>query len=146
MSAHNIDWGSVLHEIAANLESRFELDLLIDSDVVAEIGDQLDRTLQALPLATRPNIAKVAGHVAFWIRKLKPISHSANTQKKLLVINELVAILVGAGICARYFDDTSSEHIVLPPRILFDWASSFRLNSHSPHSCAIAFEMLSSAT
>ena len=86
---------------------------------------------------------------AAWLICLKRTNQSQKTdtpKKKLLVINELVAILVGAGICARYFDDTSSEHIVLQPRILFDWASSFRLNSHSPHSCAIAFEMLSSAT
>ncbi len=144
MTFKSIDWSSILGEIAEALEKRFGLAIVIDSDIVEEIKCQLNRTLEKLSLDTKPNVAKVAGHVAFWIRKLKPISHSADTPHKLLLINELVAILVGSSICCRYFDDSSSVAVKLPVRILFDWASSFNLNSHSPHSCSIAFEMLAS--
>ncbi len=61
---------------------------------------------------------------------------------KFLAINELVGLLVGLSISRRYFDDHSKEKFTIPSRILTDWTSSFRVNSHSPHSSAIAFELL----
>ena len=145
MSYEHIHWKNVLFEIAGELEPRFMLKLNIDSDVVEEMEHHLRRTLSHLSLGTRPNVAKIAGHVSFWIRKLKPISFSEDSPNKLLVINELVAVLVGGGICARYFDDTSKSSFVLSKRLLYDWSSSLRFNSHSPHSCAITFEMLATS-
>lgn len=101
-------------------------------------------TLSALNMSTMPNVAKVAGHVVFWIRKLKPVSHSAGSVNKLLTINEVIGILVGVSICQHYFDDHSKAQIRFSDRIMKDWASSLRNHSHSPHSCAISFEFLAS--
>lgn len=141
----NVNWHAIFADTVALLEKRFGLRLLIDSDIVAEIEHEYTTSLKGLSMSTTPNIAKHAGHITFWIRKLKPVSHSDKTAHKLLVVNELLAILVGASICAQYFDDTSSPNgFRFPVRILFDWTGSLRNNSYSPHSCAIAFEMLAS--
>jgi hypothetical protein len=135
-----IDWTTPLTRAVLQLERKFQVDLCLDSDIVAEIGSHLKRTVDAIPMDTDPNVAKIAGHVAFWIRKLKPITPDQNVkqQHKLLAANELAALLVGAAICRTNF----KADFRLPNRIFHDWASSLRINSHSPNSCAIAFELL----
>lgn len=145
MIEKHINWVGVMNEAAALCEHTYGVALEIDLDVIREISLKANETLSALNMNTLPNVAKVAGHVAFWIRKLKPISHARNSTNKLLTINEVTGILVGVGICNRYFDDRSRKHFRLPDRIMKDWASSLRNHSHSPHSCAIAFEFLASA-
>ena len=144
MLEQQVNWVSVLGEAAALCERVYGVSLDIDRDIVREISIKANDTLAALNMNTMPNVAKVAGHVAFWVRKLKPVSHSANSKNKLLTINEVIGILVGVGICSRYFDDHSKPLIRLPDRIMKDWASSLRNHSHSPHSCAISFEFLAS--
>lgn len=141
-----IDWAQPLCRAVDQLEKKFGVSLCLDSDLVKEIGSHLKRTVEEIPMDSKPNVAKIAGHAAFWIRKLKPIHHDDSQQEvvehKLLNVNELAAILVGAGICQMNF----REDFRLPNRIFFDWASSLRINSHSPASCAIAFELLASST
>lgn len=130
---------------AASLVERVcDLKLEIDADILKEISEQADGTLDQLNMNTMPNVAKVAGHVTFWIRKLKPVTHAKNSKNKLLTINEVIGILVGVGICQTYFDDKSKTGFSFPNRIMKDWAMSLRSHSHSPHSCAIAFEFLAS--
>ena len=135
-----IDWMTPLQRAVEHLEKKFDVLLALDSDVVAELTSHLQRTVDQIPMDTDPNVAKIAGHVAFWIRKLKPIGHedSAEVKHRLLNVNELAALLVGAAICRKNF----KANLRLPNRIFFDWASSLRVNSHSPSSCAIAFELL----
>lgn len=144
MIEKHFNWDSVLIEAASMCERAYEIKLEIDRDVIREINMKANDTLEALNMSTLPNVAKVAGHVAFWIRKLKPVSHSLNNDNKLLTINEVIGILVGVGICRFYFADHSREHFVLSHRIVMDWATSLRNHSHSPHSCAISFEFLAS--
>lgn len=144
MITRKIDWPPILHNACALVEKRQDITLCIDTDILNEIALKVEETLHALQMNTMPNVAKVAGHVAFWIRKLKPIYHAPASTGKLLTINEVVGILVGVGICQQYFDDHSRAALRLPARVMKDWAASLRNHSHSPHSCAIAFEFLAS--
>jgi len=134
----------VLSDAATLCERVYGLSLTIDRDVLREISEQAEGTLFQLNMSTLPNVAKVAGHVAFWIRKLKPIAHAPDSTHKMLTINEIVGILVGVGICQKYFDDQTRKGFRLPKRIMLDWVMSLRTHSHSPHSCAITFEFLAS--
>jgi hypothetical protein len=138
----SVDWIAVLNSAAALCERVYAIQLDIDRDIVREITLRANDTLDALNMSSMPNVAKIAGHVAFWIRKLKPITHSQDSQNKLLTINEVIGILVGIGICQRYFDSQVRRPFKLPHRVMKDWAVSLRNHSHSPHSCAIAFEFL----
>ncbi|MEA3314667.1 MAG: hypothetical protein U9Q30_02260 [Campylobacterota bacterium] len=143
MTNHNINWSPILTEIAEYCENRFQTALVIDTDVLQEVELMAGITLDNFKI-TNPNVAKIASSIAFWIRKLKPIYFDENAQNKFLAINELVSLLVGLSICKRYFDDSSNTEFKISKRILNDWTSSYRINSHSPHSSTIAFELLAS--
>ena len=140
----HFNWQEVLSDAATLCERVYQVRLTIDRDILREISEQAEGTLLQLNMSTLPNVAKVAGHVAFWIRKLKPVAHSPDSTHKMLTINEIVGILVGVGICQKYFDDKTRNVFRLPSRIMLDWAMSLRTRSHSPHSCAITFEFLAS--
>lgn len=144
MPSKHIDWEAVLFEAAKLCEDMYAVHLDIDKDVLKEIGVQTEESLLALNMTSLPNVAKVAGHAAFWIRKLKPITHAPESQHRLLTINECIAVIVGIGICRNYLDDHSKYHFNLPVRVMEDWIMSLRKHSHSPHSCAITFEFLAS--
>ena len=144
MALNNIDWEAALHDGCALAEHSLNLSLTIDRDIVREIAAEAEKTLAGLQMTSSPNVAKIAGHVAFWIRKLKPIAHAADSPHRFLAVNELVGILVGMGICRSYFDDTRKETVELPKRVMNDWIASLRHHSHSPHSCALMFELLAS--
>lgn len=144
MVTQQVKWAPILESACALVEKRNDIVLMIDVDVVAEISIRVAETLKQLNMSTLPNVAKVAGHVAFWIRKLKPLAHAPESRNKLLTANEVVGVLVGVGICQQYFDDTARSKFRMPDRIMRDWVSSLRNHSHSPHSCAIAFEFLAS--
>jgi hypothetical protein len=145
MITDRFDWSQVLFDATTLCERSNDVKLCIDRDIVKEISEKANASLAALNMQTIPNVAKVAGHVAFWIRKLKPIYHAADTPNKLLTCNEVIGILVGIGICQRYFDDHSKQGIHLSSRVAKDWAASLRTHSHSPHSCAIAFEFFATS-
>ncbi|MFA7241989.1 MAG: hypothetical protein WC091_17890 [Sulfuricellaceae bacterium] len=65
MLERRVDWVAVLNEAASLCERIHNVSLDIDRDVVREIGIKTDDTLSALNMNTMPNVAKVAGHVAF---------------------------------------------------------------------------------
>lgn len=132
----DLKWRIILKEIASTLEERFQVDLMIDNYVLAEIEQMVRSSLKSYHL-NDPNVPKVAGHISFWIRKLKPLSHAPGSQGVYTAINELASLMVGVSLCRRFGADS-----VIPPRILKDWATSLRLNSHSPHGTAIAFELI----
>ena len=142
MPINNINWITIFEELTNKLEVRYDLDLMVDVVVLEEVGAMAKSTLDSLNMDSTPNVAKTAGHVSFWIRKLKPISHAEKSNSHFTAINELAGLLVGLAICTRYFDDTVKENITMNNRILFDWVNSMRLNSHSPSSTSISFEML----
>lgn len=141
MQLDQIDWEAVLNYAAAILEKNYSINLDIDIDIVREIKVNIEKSLSALEMdGSVPNVAKVAGHVVYWIRKLKPITHAQDSSHKLLTANESAAIVVGMSICRQYI--TSSFNFNPPKRVMFDWAVSLRKHNHSPHSCAITFELL----
>ncbi len=74
MLDRHFDWQAVLSDAATLCERAYGVSLTIDRDILREISEQAEGTLLQLNMSTLPNMAKVAGHVAFWIRKLKPIA------------------------------------------------------------------------
>jgi len=137
----NIRWEDILFELAVKMERDFCLVIGIEYDIIEEIKGRFQESFDRLD-GVAPNAAKCAGLVAFWIRKLKPLSIHPTSEFSFLPLNEYVALLVGLAICARYFDNSDKASIRLNPRILRDWIFSFRYNSHSPHSSLISFELL----
>jgi len=137
----NVRWEEILLEFSGRMEEDFDLKIGIEYDIINEIQARFQESFDRID-GPIPNAAKIAGIVAFWIRKLKPLSIHPDSDFSFLPLNEYVALLVGLAICARYFDDDRKERLRLNPRILRDWVFSFRYNSHSPHSALISFEML----
>ncbi len=144
MPIRHVDWNAVFVRVVGEVESHYGLKLFIDATTIREVGERAGLSLESLNMDSVPNVAKVAGHVAFWIRKLKPVSFAPDSPNHLTVVNELVSLLVGVAICRTYFDDRSKGSFDIPPRILFDWVGSMRFNSHSPQSTAISFELMAS--
>ncbi|MDR2054779.1 MAG: hypothetical protein LBQ10_02790 [Desulfovibrio sp.] len=139
---NNIDWRSVLHAEATRVEADFKIIVEIDEAVVLEAERLIRDSISAIGLI-QPNVAKVAGLIAFWLRKLKPLGIAADSPNRLLTVNEVVALRIGLAICNAYKDDCSKgSPIKLPARILRDWVTSFRYHSHSPNSSMISFELL----
>ncbi|MBM2814520.1 MAG: hypothetical protein HW421_1282 [Ignavibacteria bacterium] len=122
-------------------EKSFKIQTNIDADIVGEIYKQAQNSLKSFQ--SEPNEAKIAGIIVFWIRKLKPIHHKAESPNKQLLINENVALLVGLSICNKNsYQYTKANLISIRQRIYIDWVKSLRMQSHSPNSMAIAFEIL----
>ncbi|MBF0626272.1 MAG: hypothetical protein HQL82_15895 [Magnetococcales bacterium] len=133
-----LNWRAVFQEHVEACERAFNMSLIVDLDIVNELESMVGRTILGYGLA-KPNAAKLAGHVSFWIRKLKPISFAADSRHKYLAINELVGLWVGLSLCKRF----GGQGFKMPSeRIRVDWISSMRAHSHSPHGSALSFEML----
>ena len=116
----NIDWFAILRKEAATIEEQTRVKIDISKPICQEVGRLIGDNLTAIGLQ-QPNVAKIAGQVAFWVRKLKPLSLSRDTPNFLLTLNELAGLRIG---------------------IFRDWVNSFRYHSHSPHSSMISFELL----
>ena len=141
-------WFEILYKITDETEKiyqakGFNFEVFIEEAIVQDVAAQINRTMKASGIE-KPNPAKIAGVVSFWIRKLKPLIITAQPQETFRLINELVALKVGLAICDKYMKDENGESICLRlnKRILRDWVASLRYHSHSPHSSIIAFEML----
>lgn len=123
------------------MKKKYNMTIVVDERIALETGRLVNDHINGIGLI-QPNAAKIAGQVAFWLRKLKPLYPSESSQSFLLTLNELAALYVGLAICNRYRDDSSKDHVVrTPPRIMRDWVNSFRYHSHSPHSSMISFEL-----
>lgn len=138
----NIDWFAILYQQAQTIEQSAGVKIVISKAICLEIGRLINDNLLAIGLI-HPNVAKIAGQVAFWVRKLKPLSIAQDSPNYLLTVNELAGLRIGLAICNTFKDDNSKvQSIALPPRIFRDWVNSFRYHSHSPHSSMISFELL----
>jgi hypothetical protein len=139
---NRINWLSILVSIVQYNEKKLDTSLTIDKEIVQEIQIMAQKSLDSFN-QDEPNIAKVASAVSFWIRKLKPIGYdNINIKNKVLHINELIGLMVGLSVCAGYIKNFKYSKVKLSSRVFNDWVSSLRINSHSPHSSAIAFELL----
>jgi hypothetical protein len=140
----NIDWQKILISIAGDISRELDLDIVAENYILDEISDRINNTLTGLHMQ-KPNVAKIAGVVTFWVRKLKPFSYSPSDMAKgakLSPLNELIAIQSGLAICYKYNDDYSRSNFKLSKRLLKDWLHTLRFHSHSPHSSLFAFELL----
>lgn len=119
--------------------------LTLDRDIVREIAERARETVGSYNKDS-PNVPKIAGHIAFWIRKLKPVAFEPDAREKFLAVNELASLYVALAFCDQYHQKRSRDYksVVsrLPPRVIVDWATTMRFHSHSPHSTAMIFEIL----
>ena len=140
----NIKWRDVLSNIAVDISTEFDLNIIVENFILEEIEDRIHISLDAMNME-KPNVAKIAGVVAFWVRKLKPFSYTQDEGakgNKLHTLNELIGIQAGLAICNSYKDDYSRTEFHLSERVLTDWLHSLRFHSHSPHGSLFAFELL----
>lgn len=145
MANNNVNWRDVLVETAGNIATELNLNIVVEEFILQEISDRIDNSLNHIEFE-KPNVAKIAGIVMFWVRKLKPFHYDfdeAAKSGKLHPLNELIAIQTGLSICSQYKDDFSLDNFRLSKRILKDWLHSLRYHSHSPYSSLLAFELLS---
>ncbi|WP_165176928.1 hypothetical protein [Desulfovibrio sp. ZJ369] len=138
----NIKWQPILKDVAEKISTTYSVELILDEAIVLEAEQRIKESLDNLGF-DRPNVAKVAGQVAFWLRKLKPLSIAPSSKNYFRLVNELAALRIGLAICNCYKDDCSKDkEVQLHSRILRDWVTSFRYHSHSPHSSMTSFELL----
>ena len=71
MASNNVDWRKVLSQATVNVSSRFDLEIFAEDFILREISDRISIFLDHIDYEN-PNVAKIAGIVAFWVRKLKP--------------------------------------------------------------------------
>jgi hypothetical protein len=135
-----VDWYGVLMREAGVIEEKLDVRLVIDRRITDELGEMAKKTLVTFN-QTKPSAAKIAGNVVFWMRKLKPIHIAQDSHNAYLLVNELLAVLVGIGIC--------NLPTVMPPTKVTmskamrnDLITSLRYHSHSPNSLAMFFEAL----
>jgi len=138
----SVNWGTVFEQIVEWVEKNLDVSLIIDDEILQEANVFTSNSIASYKLDS-PNLAKIAGCIAFWIRKLKPISFGPDKKNKILCVNELVALLVGLSIYNSVKDGEAPKGIQVSGRVLIDWIITLRYNSHSPHSTALAFELLS---
>ncbi|MDR1684966.1 MAG: hypothetical protein LBR82_00735 [Desulfovibrio sp.] len=141
---NNVDWKKLLIEVAGSVSDGMNISICVENFILDEISERIEASLTNLHIE-RPNVAKIAGIVAFWVRKLKPFFYDpveTATGGKLTTLNEMIAVQSGLTICKTYKDDWSKENFHLSDRLLFDWLHSLRFHSHSPHSSLFAFELL----
>ena len=119
---------------------RFGVLLRIDNAAVGEIEAMYGKTLDAFNQDS-PNAAKISGNLVFWIRKLKPISHSTKSRSYYAFVNEYAAIIAGVAILNIHTHKLTGKYIAIPTRELEDFAISLRYHSHSPHGLTLAFEL-----
>ncbi len=144
-SVNNITWFTILCAEAEELEKIFNIKVLVEEATALEISKLISDTLPNIGIE-RPNVAKIAGQIAFWIRRLKPLRIDPSSPNYLVTLNEIAALRVGLAVCNIYKDDSAKTISSTPPRrILCDWINSFRYHSHSLHSSMISFELLVSA-
>lgn len=134
----DVDWYLILKRQADLIEKKFDLKLTIDLVTIDEIDEMAKKTLASFN-QNKPSVAKVAGNVAFWIKKLKPLNRASDSSNDYRVINELAAVLVGAGICNTLGHRSNVE---MSAQMLNDLVSSLRYHSYSPNSVAMIFESL----
>jgi hypothetical protein len=82
-----MDWIKVFAATVEVAEYHFDVEgcLVVDSDILHEIDCQARQTV-ATYRKSDPNPAKIAGHISFWIRKLKPIAFSPHSTAMIFEI------------------------------------------------------------
>jgi hypothetical protein len=142
-------------------EQQLSCSILHDRQISQEALIHAGRSFGSIPGIDNPNHFKIAGHLAFWIRKLKPFrifrlsTVVAHLEKRglshpfpeamlkqenpdnpnALFVNEIIAVNAAFGfICA-------TGTLLRPkPELVQDLIVSLRYNSFSPHAVRIILE------
>ena len=136
-------WREVLFDCLTGFEKKFSCQISVDNEILADVTAFTMRSLSQYGLR-KPNVAKIAGTLSFWFRKLKPIGYMPGSGANFTAVNELLALMLGLSICQSYKDDLSNPDFkvaAIPKRLLVDWVNSLRAHSHSPNSAAMSFEL-----
>ena len=133
----------------------------MDKEVAEEVILKAEECLQKIAGIDEPNTLKVAGHYAFWIRKLKPfrvfkigvlvemlnargIAHNIDSAAceqtsagvaLHLYLNEMIAVRYATALIKQ-----RGIRLSLRPELLHDLVTSLRYNSYSPSALRIVFE------
>jgi hypothetical protein len=143
----NIDWEQILLAECKETAKGKGLELEVDPDVVGEVRLCAETSLHEYklrnPKIAKPNSAKIAGHLCYWLCRLKPVQNAPGAKIRYRAANEEVALRVGLSICQEYFDDLRADSFRVDPCIVKDWVTSLRYDLDSPNALSIAFELLS---
>lgn len=141
-------------ELVPGIEAAWGCLIMADRKILDEVGARAALTIGQVNMK-EPNELKQAGHIAFWIRKLKPLSiidpadmaaiieemalkglvrgavQSAQSVAKkpmrFLYVNEFFALLAAIGICRD-----ARKEVTMPANVIHDIAVSLRYHSFSP--------------
>ena len=97
----DLDWRQILMAAVKVSSQRLAINgdtLVVDNDILSEVEAKAHETVASYG-KKEPNLAKSAGHITFWIRKLKPITYSAKAREKYLAINEYISVVCALAIC-----------------------------------------------
>jgi hypothetical protein len=127
------------------ISKKFKLDIDIDEANLADCLKMWEREIETAKKVHNvgPSDYRIAGYLAFWIRKLKPFrlsTYEININKNYemgLIINELVAIQLGFYIL---YVDEKRRNKQLSGNLLKRTIKSMRYRSLSPHTMALMYE------
>jgi hypothetical protein len=119
--------------------------IIIDDAILADSIAMWEREIMTAKSIHKvnPSDYRIAGYLAFWIRKLKPFSlspHDLIKQKRYklqLIINELVAIQLG--LFMLYSSEERNDK-KLSSSLLYRTITSMRYRSLSPHTMSLMYE------
>lgn len=127
--------GPFMKDFRFNPDSRVQIDSTVAQDVVRCFFDDMDR-YDTYSGITNPSIFKKMGHLAFWIRKLKPISTVEPTDPQFgHQINETFALTLAMFYCNLATENPQLGNTPeISPHLWHDLLFFFRYKSVSPHS------------
>ena len=134
------DWfighiGPLLENLGIAKDLSVYIDALVAQDVVKCYFDDMDRYTKYSPI-DHPNIYKKMGHLAFWIRKLKPIIKVEPINEELSHrINEIFALTLAMFYCKFGTENVQKlgKDPIISDKLWHDLLYFFRYKSVSPH-------------
>lgn len=139
---------SVFPRLVSISEKSYDVQLNVDNYIMVEVWQRVEKTLSLYNMDD-PNEAKKASAVAFWIRKLKPVSYRVEVaiDKYNPYINEILGLIFSIIIYytpkkGRLNNMSSLLKALQQDRVFKDLIKSYRYHSHSPHSSVFLFELM----
>ena len=132
-------WEHIIFVTASELEKKRGLKLDFDDAIIRDVVECAADSLAGYGLA-QPNAAKIAGHMCYWLCRLRPVRCLPKGDFNRLV-NEELALKACLGMCASYVTPKGTK-ISVDHEIMVDWVASLRNDIDSPNALAISFELL----
>jgi len=161
------DIETLFSPVVDEFEKTFGWRILADGKALEECVIRAEETLGQINGVDDPNRYKIAGHYAFWIRKLKPFQLYNEEEMTAMFnglgksgkdiaaflpkfpipkgartrfVNELIAVFFACGLVRNY--SLVGTQLKLSAPLLNDWVVGLRYHSYSPSSLAILLEGL----